>query len=72
MIKKINDEKLETERKNLDNLEIIESIKFREEKSSISRGKMKNKGYEDNIGVNFFLKRKQDEKGEDMEEDIER
>ena len=70
-LKKMNSEKLEMEREKLENLEIIENLKSKEKKVRLPkiRGKDNN---ENNIGVSFFMKKRHEEKEEEIEEEFER
>lgn len=71
-LKEIYSEKLETERMKLENIQIVEDIKLKEEKSKVLKSKNKYNNREDGIGVSFFLKKRHDEREEEMEEDLER
>ena len=70
-LKKLNSEKLEIEREKLENLEIIENLKSKEKKARLPKIRGKdNDG--NNIGVSFFMKKRHEEKEEEIEEEYER
>ena len=70
-LKKMNSEKLEMEREKLENLEIIENLKSKEKKARLSKIRGKDND-ENNIGVSFFMKKRHEEKEEEIEEEYER
>ena len=70
-LKKLNSEKLEMEREKLKNLEIIENLKSKEKKARLSKIRGKDND-ENNIGVSFFMKKRHEEKEEEIEEEYER
>ncbi len=70
-LKKMNNEKLEIEREKLENLEIIENLKSKEKKAKLPKIKGRDND-ENNIGVSFFMKKRYEEKEEEIEEEYER
>ena len=70
-LKKLNSEKLEIEREKLENLEIIENLKSKEKKARLPKIREKDND-ENNIGVSFFMKKRHEEKEEEIEEEYER
>ena len=70
-LKKMNSEKLEMEREKLKNLEIIENLKSKEKKARLPKIRGKDND-ENNIGVSFFMKKRHEEKEEEIEEEYER
>lgn len=70
-LKKLNSEKLEIEREKLENLEIIENLKSKEKKVKTPKIKGRDSD-ENNIGVSFFMKKRHEEKEEEIEEEYER
>ena len=70
-LKKMNSEKLEMERERLKNLEIIENLRSKEKKVKPPKIRGKDND-ENNIGMSFFIKKRHEEKEEEMEEEFER